>query len=155
MVVSWPKRIADNGALRSQFTHLIDVVPTILEAANIPAPKVVNGIEQMPMHWSSFAYTFDDANAAERHTQQYFEILGNRAMYKDGWIASCRLDRIPWEVDPKTMARFAPGVWDPDKDVWELYNTLEDFSQANDLAQRHPDKLNELKALFWKEAQKV
>ncbi len=154
MVVSWPKRIADNGALRSQFTHLIDVVPTILEAANIPAPKVVNGIEQMPMHGSSFAYTFDDANAAERHTQQYFEILGNRAMYKDGWIASCRLDRIPWEVDPKTMARFAPGVWDPDKDVWELYNTLEDFSQANDLAQKYPERLDELKTLFWQEAEK-
>ena len=148
------RRITDKGGLRSQFTHLIDVVPTILEAANIPAPKFVNGIEQMPMHGTSFAYTFDDANAAERHTQQYFEILGNRAMYKDGWIASCRLDRIPWEVDPKTMARFAPGVWDPDKDVWELYNTLEDFSQANDLAQKYPDKLNELKALFWKEAEK-
>ena len=154
MVVSWPKRIGDKGGLRSQFTHLIDVVPTILEAANIPAPKLVNGIEQMPMHGTSFAYTFDDANAAERHTQQYFEILGNRAMYKDGWIASCRLDRIPWEVDPRTMARFAPGVWDPDKDVWELYNTLEDFSQGNDLARKYPERLDELKTLFWQEAEK-
>ena len=154
MVVSWPKRIRDKGGLRSQFTHLIDVVPTILEAANIPAPKFVNGIEQMPMHGVSFVYSFDDARAPERHAQQYFEIFANRAMYKDGWIASCKLDRIPWEADPKAMARFAPGVWDPEKDVWELYNTLEDFSQANDLAKEHPDRLDELKALFIKEAEK-
>ncbi len=154
LVVSWPRRITDKGGLRSQFTHLIDVAPTILEAANIPAPKLVNGIEQMPMHGTSFMYTFDDAKASERHTQQYFEIFANRAMYKDGWIASCRLDRIPWLLDPTTMARLAPGVWDPEKDVWELYNTLEDFSQANDLAQKYPDKLNELKALFWEEAQR-
>ena len=75
-------------------------------------------------------------------------------MYKDGWIASCKLDRIPWELDPKALAKFAPGVWDPEKDVWELYNTVEDFSQANDLAQKYPDKLTELKALFWEEAEK-
>ena len=154
MVLSWPKRISDKGGLRSQFTHVVDVLPTILEAASLPAPKLVNGIEQMPLHGTSFAYTFDNPKAPEQHTQQYFETLGNRAMYKDGWIASCKLDRIPWEADPKTLARFAPGVWDPDKDVWELYNTLEDFSQANDLAQKYPDKLNELKALFWEEAEK-
>jgi arylsulfatase A-like enzyme len=154
MVVSWPARIKNKGGTRSQFTHLIDVVPTILEVANIPAPRQVNGIDQMPMHGVSFAYTFDDAQAPARHTQQYFEIFGNRAMYKDGWIASCRLDRIPWELDPKTLARFAPGVWDPDKDTWELYNLAEDFSQAHDLAQKFPDKLNELKALFWAEAEK-
>ncbi|MGZ3528937.1 MAG: arylsulfatase [Vulcanimicrobiaceae bacterium] len=154
MVVSWPKRITDKGGIRSQFTHLIDVVPTILELADIPVPKLVNGIEQMPMHGVSFVYTFDDAKAAERHTQQYFEIFANRAMYKDGWIASCKLDRIPWEMDPKSLARFAPGVWDPEKDAWELYNTLDDFSQANNLAQKYPEKLNELKALFWEEAEK-
>jgi arylsulfatase len=154
MVVSWPARIKDKGGLRSQFTHLIDVVPTILEVTNVPAPKSVNGIEQMPMHGVSFAYTFDDANAAERHTQQYFEIFANRAMYKDGWIASCKLPRVPWEMDPSVIAKFAPGVWEPDKDVWELYNTLEDFSQADDLAAKYPDKVAELKALFWQEAEK-
>lgn len=154
MVVSWPSRIKDRGGLRTQFTHLVDVAPTILEAAGIPAPTKVNGIEQMPFHGVSFAYTFDDANAAERHTQQYFEILGNRAMYKDGWIASCRLDRIPWELDPQTLAKFAPGVYDPDSDRWELYNIRNDFSQARDVAQEYPEKLNELKKLFWQEAEK-
>jgi arylsulfatase A-like enzyme len=154
MVVAWPKRIKDKGGLRSQFTHLIDVAPTILEAANIPTPRSVNGIEQTPMHGMSFLYSFDDAKAPERHTQQYFEILGNRAMYKDGWIASCRPDRIPWELSPQVLAKFAPGVYDPEKDRWELYNTVEDFSQAHDLAQSNPEKLNELKALFWEEAEK-
>jgi arylsulfatase A-like enzyme len=154
MVISWPKRISDKGGVRSQFTHVIDVAPTILELVGLPAPKVVNGIEQVAMHGTSFAYTFDEASAAERHTQQYFEILGNRAMYKDGWIASCKLDRIPWAMDPVALEKFAPGAWDPEKDVWELYNTIEDFSQANDLAQKFPEKLNELKALFWEEAEK-
>ena len=154
MLVSWPSRIKDKGGLRSQFTHLIDVVPTILEASGIPAPKVVDGIEQMPMHGVSFAYSFDDAKAAERHTQQYFEIFGNRAMYKDGWIASCRLRRNPWKLDPEALKSFAPDVYDPEKDTWELYNLNEDFSQADNLAQKNPDKLNELKALFWQEAEK-
>jgi arylsulfatase len=154
MVISWPKRILDKGGVRSQFTHVIDVAPTILELVGVPLPKLVNGIEQVPMHGTSFAYTFDDAAAAERHTQQYFEILGNRAMYKDGWIASCKLDRIPWALDPKALEQFAPGVWDPENDVWELYNTMEDFSQANDLAKKFPEKLTGLKALFWEEAEK-
>jgi arylsulfatase A-like enzyme len=154
MVISWPKRISDKGGVRSQFTHVIDVTPTILELVGLPAPKVVNGIEQVPMHGTSFAYTFDDPSAAERHKQQYFEILGNRAMYKDGWIASCKIDRIPWAMDPKALEKFAPGTWDPEQDVWELYNTTDDFSQANDLAQKFPEKLNELKALFWEEAEK-
>ena len=154
MVVSWPKRIKDKGGLRSQFTHVIDVVPTILDCAGIPAPKIVDGIEQMPMHGTSFAYTFDDSKAPERHTQQYFEIFANRAMYKDGWIACCRLDRAPWGIDPASLAKFAPGLYDPEKDVWELYNLDEDFSEANNLAERNPEKLAELKALFWQEAQK-
>jgi arylsulfatase len=153
MVVSWPNRIKDSGGLRSQFTHVIDVAPTILEVAGIAAPKQVNGIEQMPMHGVSFAYTFGDANAKERHTQQYFEIFGNRALYKDGWIACARLDRIPWKTDPQTIARFVPGKWDPDKDKWELYQVDEDFSQANDLAASHPEKLAELKKLFWEDAE--
>jgi arylsulfatase A-like enzyme len=155
MVVRWPKRIKDKGGLRSQFTHCIDVVPTILEAAGIPAPTKVDGIEQMPMHGTSFLYTFNHAKAKERHTQQYFEIFGNRAMYKDGWIACSRLDRTPWRLDPDQLTKFAPGRgWDPDKDTWELYNLDEDFSQADDLAAKHPDKLAELKKLFWQDAEK-
>ena len=155
MVVSWPARIKDKGGLRSQFSHVIDVAPTILEVAGITPPDRVDGIPQMPMHGTSFAYTFDDAAAKERHTQQYFEILGNRAMYKDGWIACARLDRIPWKLDPATLKRFAPGSgWDPDKDRWELYNIEEDFSQSKDLAAEHPEKLRELKELFWSEAEK-
>jgi arylsulfatase len=155
MVVSWPRRIKDKGGLRTQFTHCTDVVPTILDVAGIPEPKDVNGIKQMPMHGVSFADTFDDARARGRHTQQYFEIFGNRAMYKDGWIACSRLDRIPWKIDPAAMAKFGPGGrWDPDRDKWELYKIDEDFSEANDLAATHPEKLAELKKLFWEEAEK-
>ena len=154
MVVTWPARIKQKGGVRSQFTHVIDVAPTVLEAAGITPPKQVDGIDQMPIHGTSFVYTFDDSQARERHTQQYFEIFGNRAMYKDGWIACARLDRIPWRLDPETMKRFAPGVWDPDKDRWELYNTAEDFSEAHDVADRNPEKLRELKELFWHDAEK-
>ncbi len=155
MVVSWPKQIRDPGGIRTQFTHVIDVGPTILEAAGIPQPKSVDGIEQAPMHGTSFVYTFGDAKAKERHTQQYFEIYGNRAMYKDGWWACSRLDRTPWTIDLKELAKFAPGQgWDPDQDKWELYHLDEDFSQANDLAAKHPEKLAELKKLFWVEAEK-
>jgi arylsulfatase len=154
MVVSWPSRLKDRGGLRSQFTHVIDVAPTILEAAGITPPGRVDGIPQMPIHGTSFAYSFDDAKAPERHTQQYFEIFGKRALYKDGWIACARLDRIPWKVDPQTLARFAPGRWDPDKDKWELYDSRSDFSQARDLAAEHPERLEELKRLFWADAEK-
>ena len=152
MVVSWPLRITDAGGLRSQFTHCIDVGPTILEAAGIPQPKVVDGIEQKPMEGTSFLYSFDDANAAERHTVQYFEIYGNRAIYKDGWWAACKLDRIPWDASPPSIARFAPGTYDPEQDTWELYYLPDDFTQAHDLAADNPEKLTELKALFWEEA---
>ena len=152
MVVSWPQRITDAGGLRSQFTHCIDVGPTILEAAGIPQPKVVDGIEQKPMEGTSFLYSFDDATAAERHTVQYFEIYGNRAIYKDGWWAACKLDRIPWDASPPSIARFAPGTYDPEQDTWELYYLPDDFTQAHDLAADNPEKLTELKALFWEEA---
>jgi arylsulfatase len=154
MVVSWPARLKDRGGVRSQFTHVIDVAPTILEAAGIAPPESVDGIRQMPMHGTSFAYTFNDAGAAERHTQQYFEMFGNRAMYKDGWLACARLDRIPWRLDPETLARFAPGKWDPDHDRWELYELRQDFTQARDLAAQHPEKLKELRELFSAEAEK-
>ena len=154
MVISWPERIAEAGGSRAQFTHCIDIGPTILEAAGIPEPTVVDGTEQKPMEGTSFLYTFEQANAPERHTVQYFEIVGNRAIYKDGWWAACKLDRIPWDLSPPTMARFAPGAYDPEQDTWELYYLPDDFSQANDLAAEHPEKLGELKKLFLEEAEK-
>ncbi|MGE5273371.1 MAG: sulfatase-like hydrolase/transferase [Verrucomicrobiota bacterium] len=155
MVVSWPARIEASRTTRSQFTHCIDIGPTILEAAGIPEPRVVDGIEQEPMDGTSFLYTFDDADAAERHTVQYFEILGSRAIYKDGWWACARLDKAPWDISPETLSKWGPGSgWDPDADPWELYYLPDDFSQANDLAAEHPEKLAELKAMFWEEAEK-
>ena len=142
------------GRPASQFTHVIDVAPTILEAIGIPQPTQVDGIEQMPVHGTSFVYTFADAAARERHTQQYFEMFGNRAMYKDGWLACCRLDRIPWKLSPEVLSRFAPGKWDPEKDRWELLQLDVDFSQAEDVAAEHPDKLRQLQTLFWQDAEK-
>ena len=138
MAVSWPARIKDAGGLRTQFTHCIDIGPTILEAAGIPEPKVVDGTPQKPIEGTSFLYSFDDADAAERHTVQYFEIFGNRAIYKDGWWAACMLDRIPWDASPPTLARFAPGTYDPEQDRWELYYLPDDFSQAKDVAAEQP-----------------
>lgn len=154
MVVAWPKRIAARGEIRSQFTHTIDVGPTILEAAGLPQPTLVDGIEQEPMDGTSFAPTFDDPDAEEWHTVQYFESMGNRAIYQDGWWACARLDRKPWDFSPETLARFAPGVYDPDDDVWELYYLPDDFTQAHDLAHDQPDKLAELQELFWSEAER-
>ena len=154
MVVAWPDRIPANSGLRTQFTHCIDIAPTILEVAGIPQAQVVDGIEQEPMHGTSFAYTFDDAEAPEQHTVQYFETFANRAIYQDGWWACAKLDRIPWDGTPETIARFAPGVYDPEQDTWELYYLPDDFSQGHDLAAEHPDKLAELKELFWVEAEK-
>ncbi len=153
MVVAWPERIKERG-VRSQFTHCIDVGPTILEAAGIPEPKTVDGIEQEPMDGTSFVHTFDDANAEERHTVQYFESMGNRAIYKDGWWACARIDRVPWDFSPPMIAKLAPGVYDPENDTWELYYLPDDFSQANDLAEQKPEKLAELKELFWAEAER-
>ncbi|WP_165251909.1 arylsulfatase [Paludisphaera soli] len=154
MVVSWPAGIKARGGLREQFTHVIDVAPTILEAAGVAPPEIVDGIPQAPLHGTSFAYTFDDAAAPERHTRQYFEIFGNRAIYQDGWLACARLDRIPWKLDAEALGKFAPGKWDPDADAWELYDTRADFTQSRDLAAERPEKLAEMKALFWTEAEK-
>jgi arylsulfatase A-like enzyme/uncharacterized membrane protein len=154
MVVAWPNKIKAKGDLRTQFTHCIDVAPTVLDLVGIPEPKVVDGVEQEPMDGTGFAYTLDDAAAAERHTVQYFEIAGSRAIYKDGWWACARLDKIPWDLSPETMKRFAPGVYDPEQDVWELYYLPDDFSQAKDLAAEKPEKLAELKELFWQEAER-
>jgi arylsulfatase A-like enzyme len=145
MVVSWPARIKDTGGMRSQFTHLIDIVPTILDVAGIPTPRMVEGIEQMPMDGVSIASTFDDPNARPVRERQYFEILSNRAIYDHGWIAAAQ-HTLPWRQD------LAPGHWDDDK--WQLYNIDEDFSEANNLAAKNPEKLAELKKLFDEEAAK-
>jgi arylsulfatase A-like enzyme/uncharacterized membrane protein len=155
MVVAWPNRINARGDLRSQFTHCNDIGPTILEAAGIPEPKMVDGIAQEPMDGTSFVYTWDDASAAERHTVQYFEVIGSRAIYKDGWWACSKLDKLPWDLSPQTISKWGPGSnWDPDKDPWELYYLPDDFSQGKNLADQHPEKLEELKKLFWQEAER-
>jgi arylsulfatase A-like enzyme len=146
LAISWPARIKDAGALRRQFCHVIDIVPTIYEAVGVTAPAIMDGVEQKPIAGTSMLYTFDNASAPSRHTAQYFEICGNRAIYKDGWIASTTPLRLPWEVigsDPS-----------PDDFKWELYHVDEDFSQANDLAQRNPQKLKELQDAFEAEAKK-
>ena len=143
LVVSWPDRIKDRGGMRTQFHHVIDVVPTILEAAHVTAPVEVNGVWQKPIEGVSMVYTFDDAKAKGTRITQYFEMFGNRALYHDGWIAVCRHGRLPWQTS---------GSYDFDKDVWELYNVDEDFSEANDLAAKYPEKLRELQDMFWQEA---
>jgi arylsulfatase len=155
MVISWPKRIAGGGNLRTQFTHCIDIVPTVLEVVGLPEPTVVDGIRQEPMDGTSFAYTFDAPEAAEQHTVQYFEMYGSRAIYKDGWWACTKLDKLPWDFSPATLSRFGPGSgWDPGRDPWELYYLPDDFSQAHDLADDNPDKVAELVELFWAEAER-
>ena len=131
LVVRYPKRVSDPGGLRSQFTHVIDVAPTVLDIAGIPAPTHVDGIEQEPLHGFTFADSLADADAPERHTQQYFEAVGNRGMYKDGWWLAMRLPRIPWLLDPEALRHFGPG-WNPDDDPVELYYLPDDFSQAKE-----------------------
>lgn len=143
MVIHWPDRIKAKGEVRSQFHHVIDIAPTILEAAGLPEPTSVNGTKQRPMDGVSMLYTIDDAKAKDRRTTQYFEMFGNRAIYHDGWIAATR-HSIPW-----LMAASYPTF---DKDRWELYHVTEDFSQTNDLAAKNPQKLKELQDLFTQEA---
>ncbi|HEX4884338.1 MAG TPA: sulfatase-like hydrolase/transferase, partial [Casimicrobiaceae bacterium] len=142
MVVSWPKGIKAKGEVRSQFGHVIDIAPTVLQAAGLPEPKRVNGVAQIPMEGTSLVYSFDDAKAKERHTTQYFEIAGNRAIYHDGWFART-IHRAPWEHTPRHALK---------DDVWELYDVRSDFSLAHDVAGTQPKKLAELQALFMKEA---
>lgn len=155
MVISWPGRIVGGGGLRTQFTHCIDIVPTVLEVIGLPEPTVVDGIEQEPMDGTSFAYTFDAPEAEDQHTVQYFEMYGSRAIYKDGWWACAKLDKMPWDFTPATLSRFGPGSgWDADKEPWELYYLPDDFSQAHDLAAEHPEKVGELVELFWAEAER-
>ena len=144
MIVSWPQQIADHGGLRSQFHHVIDVVPTILEAAGIAQPTIVNGIAQKPIDGISMRYTFADAKAPDRRTQQYFEMMANRAIYSHGWIA-CSKSILPWlATDPKVTNAF-----DPFTAPWELYHIDQDFTEYTDLATQEPEKLAELEDLFW------
>jgi arylsulfatase A-like enzyme len=150
MVVSWPARIKDKGALREQFIHVIDVVPTILEAAGIPAPEEVDGIKQAPIEGTSFLYTFDAENAEvpSRHKTQYFEMMGQWALYDEGWLLSTKVNRAPWEA-------FGVANTDPlNNQVFQLYDLTKDFSQANDIAAQHPDKVAELRKKFVAEAKK-
>jgi arylsulfatase len=142
-VIHWPKGIKAKGEIRSQFHHVIDVAPTILEAAGLPQPKTVNGTPQRPMDGVSMAYTFDDAKAKERHATQYFEMFGNRAIYHEGWFART-IHRAPWEAKPRRPLA---------EDIWELYDTRNDFSLVKNLAAKHPQKLAELQALFMREAE--
>jgi arylsulfatase A-like enzyme len=138
MAVSWPARIKDKGGLRQQVVHVIDVVPTILEVAGIRAPETADGIPQKPIEGMSFAYTFDAANAdvPSRHNTQYFEMMGQWALYPDGWFLSTKVDRAPWE---------AFGAANPDplnNQVLELYDLNSDFSQSANVADQHPDKVS-------------
>jgi arylsulfatase A-like enzyme len=144
MVIYWPKGIKAKGEIRSQFGHVIDIAPTVYEAARIPAPKVVNGIDQAPIEGTSLVYTFNDAAAREKHTVQYFEMMGNRGLYQDGWLART-IHKAPWNPKPYAVLQ---------EDKWELYNTMEDFSLSNDLAAKDPGKLKNMQEMFMKEAEK-
>ena len=142
MVMHWPNGFKSKGEIRSQFHHVNDLAPTILEATKLPAPKSINGVEQIPMDGVSMLYATDNANAEGRHNTQYFEMFGNRAIYNHGWMARV-VHRVPWEVKPINTLQ---------NDVWELYNVEEDFSLTNNLAAENPKKLEELKQLFEQEA---
>jgi arylsulfatase len=145
-IVHWPAGIADRGGLRSQFTHVIDLAPTILEVAGLPEPTMVNGVQQSPMEGTSMLYTFGDADAPERHQLQYFEMFGNRGIYHKGWSAVTK-HRTPWVMVGGTVPAF-------DDDVWELYDGSSDFSQVHDLAGEHPQMLAKLQRLWLIEATK-
>ena len=150
VAMSWPGHIKDLGGIRRQFSHVIDIVPTILDATGIPAPDTMDGIKQRPIEGVSMAYTWDKANAdaPTRHNTQYFEMLGNRAIYHDGWVAATTPATLPWELSTKTPPDVITGY------NWELYNVQEDPTQFNDLAAKMPEKLKEMQDLFYSEAKK-
>jgi len=150
MVVSWPAKIKDKGALREQFVHVIDVVPTILEAAGLKAPQMVDGIKQAPIEGTSFMYTFDakNAKAPTRHKTQYFEMMGQWALYDDGWLLSTKVNRAPWEA-------FGPANTDPlNNQVFQLYNLNQSWNQEEDVAAKYPQKVKQMRAKFLAEAKK-
>lgn len=146
MAIRWPAKIKPDGKFRAQFTHCNDIVPTLYEIIGITPPRIVNGFQQGPFDGVSFAYTFADAEAKGRKLTQYFEIMGSRAIYHDGWMASVFGPRVPW-----LPGSFTPD-WTPDKDVWELYDLDRDWTQANDLAAKMPEKVAQMKELFAMEA---
>lgn len=145
MVIRWPKGFKSKGEIRRQYTHMIDIAPTLLEAIGLPEPKIVNGAEQIAMAGTSMRYSFDTANAKDRHITQYNECSGNRSIYHDGWLAAV-MHRAPWESSPRTD--------DYAKDKWELYHVAQDFGEATDLSAKNPAKLKEMQALFHREALK-
>ena len=147
MVLSWPKRIRPDGMVRSQFHHVNDIAATVYEILDITPPEVVNGVEQQPLDGISMVYTFDQPDAETMKETQYFEILGSRGVYHDGWIAGTFGPKAPWSTDASGMLN-----WEPETDAWELYNLNEDYSQSNDIADQNPEKLAEMKALFDREA---
>ena len=148
MAISWPKVIKDKGGIRNQFHHVIDITPTILDASGIKQPKVVDGIRQSPMEGVSLAYTFDakNAQAPSTHKTQYFEMIGDRALYHDGWLASTKVMRPPWDV--------AALAKDPMTFPWELYDLTKDWTQTTDLAAKYPEKLKQMQKMFMDEARK-
>jgi arylsulfatase len=148
MVISWPKRIKPDKTPRSQFAHVVDVVPTIYDILGIEPPKVVDGFEQDPIDGVSFAYTFDSPEAPERKETQYFDIMGSRGIYHDHWMASTFGPRTPWVAQMPDLAS-----WDPMQDEWQLYDTRTDFSLMHDVAAENPEKLEELKTLFMVKAE--
>jgi arylsulfatase A-like enzyme len=150
VAISWPKKIKEKNAIRNQFHHVIDIVPTILEVTGIQLPDAVNGIPQKPIEGVSMAYTFDpaNANAASTHTTQYFEMFGVRALYRDGWMASVVPFRAPWEGLKPPPSDLINGV------TWELFNLTSDWTQNKNLAAQYPEKLKELQNQFWIEAAK-
>ena len=149
MAISWPGHIKDTGGIRNQFHHVIDIVPTILEATGIAQPTTVQGIPQRPIEGVSMVYTFDKANAKtpSRHHTQYFEMMGDHAIYQDGWIASTKVMRPPWVT-------MAPVSQDPSEFPWELYDLSKDWTQSEDVAAKYPEKVKELEGVFWAEAAK-
>lgn len=148
MVISWPARITPDETPRSQFLHVNDVAPTLYELLGIRPPDVVDGHPQDPIDGVSFVYTFDAPDAPERKMTQYFEIMGSRGLYHEGWMASAFGPRVPWVAEPVDITN-----WDPSQDPWELFDTREDYSLTHDLAAENPGKLDELKALFLQEAE--
>lgn len=148
MVISFPKMIKENGGIRSLFHHIIDVVPTILDVCGIPAPTSVNGVKQKPMDGVSMMYSFNDEAVKSVRNTQYFELVGNRAIYHDGWIAATTPFRKPWQT-VGGVSKYPSRDYD-----WELYNIAEDYSQAENLAEKNPEKLKELQALFYEEAKR-
>jgi arylsulfatase len=145
MVVSWPQGIKAKNEIRPQFSHVIDVAPTVLQAIGLPEPTSVNGVKQVPMAGTSLVYSFEDGSAKERHTTQYFEIAGNRAIYHEGWFART-IHKAPWEAKPRRSVT--------EDSAWELFDVRSDFSLANDLAAQNPKKLAAMQKIFLQEAKK-